>query len=69
MIQVKEVTGHNSGDYEYHINETVHSQATRGWKFIDIKHSVSANSNIKLFSALIIFDDSPTADIPTSLNQ
>ena len=74
MIQIKEVTAYNSSDYEYHINETVHSQERRGWRFIDIKHSVtaygvSANSNVKLFSALIIFDDSPTADTPTSLNQ
>ena len=70
MIQVKEVTAHNSSDYEYHINETVHSQATRGWKFIDIKHSVAADRGYGIiFSAVLIFDDSPTADIPTSLNQ
>ena len=74
MIQIKEVTAHSSSDYEYLINQTVHDQDKRGWRFIDIKHSVtaywvSANSNVKLFSALIIFDDSPTADIPTSLNQ
>ena len=74
MIQVKEVTAHSSSDYEYHINQIVHNQEKRGWRFIDIKHSVtaygvSANSNVKLFSALLIFDDSPTADIPTTLNQ
>ena len=74
MIQVKEATAYSSVDYEYCINQIIHEQTKRGWKFIDIKHSVaayaiSANSNVKLFSALLLFDDSPTADVPTSLNQ
>ena len=74
MIQIKEATAYSSVDYEYCINQIIHEQTKCGWKFIDIKHSVaayaiSANSNVKLFSALIIFDDSPTADIQTSLNQ
>ena len=73
MIQVKEATAYSSVDYEYCINQIIHEQTKFGWKFIDIKHSVaayafSANSNMKLFSALLLFDDSPTADIPTSLN-
>ena len=74
MIQVKEVSTYSGNDYEYLINDTIHTQAKRGWRFIDIKHSVtaygvSANSNVKLFAALLIFDDSPSLDIPTSLNQ
>ena len=74
MIHVKEVSSYSGGDYEFLINDTIHTQAKRGWKVIDIKHSVTAygvsvNSNVKLFSAVIIFDDSPTADTPTSLNQ
>ena len=74
MIQIKEATAYSSVDYEYCINQIIHEQTKCGWKFIDIKHSVaayaiSANSNVKLFSALLLFDDSPTADFPTSLNQ
>ena len=74
MIQIKEATAYSSVDYEYCINHVIHEQTKCGWKFIDIKHSVaayaiSANSNVKLFSALLLFDDSPTADVPTSLNQ
>ena len=74
MVQVKEVSSYSGSDYEFLINDTIHTQAKRGWKVIDIKHSVaaygmSANSNVKLFSALLIFDDSPTVDVPTSLNQ
>ena len=68
MIRVKEVTNKYTGDYEGRINRIIRDLEKDGWKLIDIKHSVSANSNVKLFSALIIFDDSPTADIPTSLN-
>ena len=74
MIRVKEVTDKYKGDYEGRINCIIREQTEAGWKLIDIKHSVTAyglsvNSNVKLFSALIIFDDSPTADVPTSLNQ
>ena len=74
MIHVKEVSSYSGGDYEFLINDTIHTQDKCGWRFIDIKHSVaaygvSANSNVKLFSALLIFDDSPTEDVPTSLNQ
>ena len=74
MIRVKEVTNKYTGDYEGRINRIIRDLEKDGWKLIDIKHSVtaygvSANSNVKLFSALLIFDDSPTADIPTTLNQ
>ena len=74
MIHVKEVSTYSGSDYEYLINDTIHTQANRGWRFIDIKHSVtaygpSANSNLNLFSAFLIFDDSPTVDVPTSLSQ
>ena len=69
MIQIKEATAYSSVDYEYCINQIIHEQTKCGWKFIDIKHSVAANNGGIVFSALLLFDDSPTADIPTSLNQ
>ena len=69
MIQVKEVTDQYKGDYEHYINRVIREQTEAGWKLIDIKHSVAANSSGKVFSALLIFDDSPTTDFPTSLNQ
>ena len=70
MICVKEVSSYSGGDYEFLINDTIHTQDKRGWRFIDIKHSISAFGTYGVVSsALIIFDDSPTADTPTSLNQ
>ena len=68
MIQVIGVTEYDSIDYNRRINEINREKTKRGWKFIDIKHSVAANNGGIVFSALIVFDDSPTADIPTSLN-
>ena len=69
MIQIKEATAYSSVDYEYCINQIIHEQTKCGWKFIDIKHSIAAH-NGNLYSALLLFDDSPsTDDIPTSLNQ
>ena len=68
MIQVIGVTEYDSSDYNRKINENIREKTKRGWKFIDIKHSVAAH-NGNLYSALLLFDDSPTADIPTSLNQ
>ena len=68
MIQVIGVTEYDSSDYNRKINENIREKTKRGWKFIDIKHSVAADGGI-VFSALLLFDDSPTADIPTSLNQ
>ena len=70
MIQVKEVTDKYKGDYEGRINCIIREYIKIGWKFIDIKHSISAAGTYGVVSsALIIFDDSPTADTPTSLNQ
>ena len=70
MIQVKEVTDQYKGDYEHYINRVIREQTEAGWKLIDIKHSISAFGTYGVVSsALIIFDDSPTADTPTSLNQ
>lgn len=69
MIRVKEVNRDYHDDYEYYINKTISKQTEAGWKLIDIKHSVAARNSDILFSALLIFDDSPTADTPTSLNQ
>ena len=69
MIKIEEVTEYYVRDYERKINEIVCEKTKRGWKFIDIKHSVAANNGGIVFSALLLFDDSPTADIPTSLNQ
>ena len=70
MIKIEEVTEYYSGKYERKINETIREKIKRGWKFIDIKHSVAANDGGIVFSALLMFDDSPTTDdIPTSLNQ
>ena len=69
MIQVKEVTEYRGSDYERKINEIICEKTKRGWKFIDIKHSIAAH-NGKVYSSLLLFDDSPsTDDIPTSLNQ
>ena len=69
MIKIKQVTAYYGSDYEMGINEAISEQTKRGCKFIDIKHSVAANSSGKLYSALLMFDDSPITDIPTSLNQ
>ena len=70
MICVKEVTDKYTGDYEGRINCIIRKQTEAGWKLIDIKHSISAVGTYGVVSsALIIFDDSPTADTPTSLNQ
>ena len=70
MIQVKEVTDKFKDDYEGRINCAIREQTEAGWKLIDIKHSVANNGSSGIISsALLIFDDSPTADMPTSLNQ
>ena len=70
MIRVKEVTNKYTGDYEGRINRIIRDLEKDGWKLIDIKHSVAINGYSGIItSALLIFDDSPTADIPTSLNQ
>ena len=70
MIRVKEVIDRYKGDYERCINRTIREQTEAGWKLIDIKHSVASNGSSGIISsALLIFDDSPTADIPTSLNS
>ena len=70
MIRVKEVTDKYTGDYEGRINRIIRDLEKDGWKLIDIKHSVAANSGGKIVSsALLIFNDSPTADTPTSLKQ
>ena len=71
MIKIEEVTEYRGSDYERKINEIICEKTKRGWKFIDIKHSVAANNGGIVFSALLLFDDSPTADdvVPTSLNQ
>lgn len=71
MIRVKHVTNKYRTDYEGLINEIIREYTTKsGWKLIDIKHSMIVNSNDKIsYSSLLIFDDSPTADTPTSLNQ
>ena len=69
MIRVKEVTKYN-GEYEGCINYIIREQTEAGWKLVDIKHSIAPNGTGGIFSsALLIFDDSPTADTPTSLNQ
>ena len=70
MIRVKEVTDKYQGDYEGRINRILIDIEKNGWKLIDIKHSIASNGRGGIVSsALLIFDDSPTADIPTSLNQ
>lgn len=70
MIRVKEVTDKYTGDYEGRINRIIRDLEKDGWKLIDIKHSVAANGSSGIISsALLIFDDSPTADTPISLNQ
>ena len=71
MVQVKHVTNKSRTDYEGLINDIIREYTTKsGWKLIDIKHSMIVNSSDKIYySALLIFDDSPTADNPTSLNQ
>ena len=70
MIRVKEVTNKYTGDYEGRINRIIRDLEKDGWKLIDIKHSVAANSGGGVVSsALLIFNDSPTADTPTSLKQ
>ena len=70
MIRVKEVTDKYKGDYEGRINCIIREQTEVGWKLIDIKHSVAINGYSGIItSALLIFDDSPTADMPTPLNQ
>ena len=70
MIQVKEVTDKYKGEYEGRINCIIREQTEAGWKLIDIKHSIAvAGTYGVVSSALIIFDDSPSSDTPTSLNQ
>lgn len=70
MIQVKEVTDKYKGDYEGRINRIIRDIEKDGWKLIDIKHSIAPNGTIGIVSsALLIFDDSPTADNPRFLNQ
>lgn len=70
MIQVKEVIDRWENDYEERINCIIREQTEAGWKLIDIKHSVANNGYSGIISsALLIFDDSPSADTPTSLNQ
>ena len=70
MIKIEEVTEYYGSDYERKINEIIREKTKRGWKFIDIKHSMAAH-NGKVYSALLLFDDSPSTDdiVPTSLNQ
>ena len=70
MIQVKEVTDKFKDDYEGRINCAIREQTEAGWKLIDIKHSIANNGYSGIISsALLIFDDSPSSDTPTSLNQ
>ena len=70
MIQVKEVIDRWEDNYEGRINCIIREQTEAGWKLIDIKHSVANNGYSGIISsALLIFDNSPTADVPTSLNQ
>lgn len=70
MIRVKEVTDKYIGDYEGRINRIIRDLEKDGWKLIDIKHSVTSNGSSEIISsALLIFDNSPTADTPTSLKQ
>ena len=70
MIRVKEVTNKYTGDYEGRINRIIRDLEKDGWKLIDIKHSIAAYSSSGVVSsALLIFDDSPSSDTPTSLNQ
>lgn len=70
MIKIEEVTEYYGKDYERKINEIICEKTKCGWKLIDIKHSVAANSGGGIVSsALLIFNDSPTADMPTTLNQ
>ena len=70
MIRVKEVTNKYQGDYEGRINRILIDIEKHGWKLIDIKHTIAAySSGGVVSSALLIFDDSPSSDTPTSLNQ
>ena len=70
MIRVKEVTDKYKGEYEGRINCIIREQTEAGWKLVDIKHSIANNGHSGIISsALLLFDDSPTADNPTSLNQ
>ena len=70
MICVKEVTDKYTGDYEGRINCIIRKQTEAGWKLIDIKHSIAGVGTYGVVSsALLIFDDSPSSDTPTSLNQ
>ena len=70
MTRVKEVTNKYQGDYEGRINRIIIDIEKNGWKLIDIKHTIAAySSGGVVSSALLIFDDSPTVDTPTSLNQ
>ena len=68
MIKIEEVTEYYGKDYERKINEIICEKTKCGWKFIDIKHSLAADGG-KVYSALLIFDDSPSSDTPTSLSQ
>lgn len=71
MIRVKHVTNKYRTDYEGLINEIIREYTTKsGWKLIDIKHSMIVNGRDEItYSSLLIFDDSSTSDIPTSLNK
>ena len=70
MVQVKHVPNKSRTDYEGLINDIIREYTKVGWKLIDIKHSITANGRDEItYSSLLIFDDSPTADTPTSLNQ
>ena len=70
MIQVKQVIDRHEDVFERCINRTIREQTEAGWKLIDIKHSVANNGYSGIISsALLIFDDSPSSDTPTSLNQ
>ena len=70
MIRVKEVTDKYERDYEGRINCIIHEQTEAGWKLIDIKHSIAGVGTYGVVSsALLIFDESPSSDTPTSLNQ
>ena len=70
MIRVKEVTDKYKGDYEGRINRIISNIEKNGWKLVDIKHSIAPNGTGGIVSsALLIFDDAPTTDFPTSLNQ
>lgn len=71
MIKVKHVTNKYSTNYEGLINDFIREYTTKaGWKLIDIKHSMVVDGRDEIiYSSLLIFDDSKTSDITTSLNK